>query len=303
MNAQNSEKMGLNMIQVINALKTGVVTLTLMLCFVQVHANTVTGSSIIGDSEDAQELERTWLKGALMLPKDLSNQLGIPAGEITRIDKVVDRLPTLKFSEPMPLVLMVHGCFGIGQEQIEQAKMLTARGYVAFMPSYYGRLKAIQLCSGNAAGEVQFHRVTPQRVLLRLDEVDYALSKARALPFVHPHRTLVSGHSMGGITIGNMKRTDITGYVISGWGCNPALSKRPPKEIPLLAMRFRDDPWLNDNYQCDGGIFTGRDKENTISMVLDGQRTHEVIHDPRAVSAFLDFARRVVGFPDPMASK
>ena len=282
----------------VNAVKTGVVVLTLMLIGPLAHANTSSVNSASGSSEEAQELERTWLKGALMLPKELSDQLGIPAGEITRIDKVVDRLPTLKFSQPMPLALMVHGCFGIGQEQIEQAKMLTARGYVAFMPSYYGRLKAIQLCGGNAAGEIQFHRVTPQRVQLRLDEVDFALGKARALPFVRPDRTLVSGHSMGGITIGNMKRTDVTGYVISGWGCNPAASRRPPKEVPLLAMRFRDDPWLNDNFQCDAGLFTGRDKENTISLVFDGQRTHEVIHDPRAVSAFLEFVGRVVGFPD-----
>ena len=291
------------MIQMVNALKAGVVALTLMLACFQAHANTAVGISTIGDSEGAQELERTWLKGALMLPKELSVQLGIPAGEITRIDKVVDRLPTLKFSEPMPLALMVHGCFGIGQEQIQQAKMLTARGYVAFMPSYYGRLKAIQLCGGNAAGEVQFHKITPQRVLLRLDEVDYAIGKARALPFVQTDRTLVSGHSMGGITIGNMKRTDVTGYVITGWGCNPALSKRPPKEVPLLAMRFRDDRWVNDNFQCDAGLFTGRDKENTTSLVFDGQRTHEVIHDPRAISAFLEFVGRVVGFPDPTASR
>jgi len=254
-------------------------------------------------SEGDQELERTWLKGALMLPKDLSEQLGIPAGEITRIDKVVERLPALKFHEPMPLALLVHGCFGIGQEQIEQARMLTARGYVSFMPSHYGRQKAVQLCGGNAAGEIQFHRINELNKKQRLDEVDLAISKARALPFVRTDRTLISGHSMGGITIGNMKRTDVTGYVISGWGCNPIASRRPPREVPLLAIRFKDDPWLNDNYQCDAGFLSGRDKQNTISLVFDGQRTHEVIHDPRAVAAYLEFVGRVVGFPDPTASR
>lgn len=284
-------------------MKTGVVALTMMLASFQAYANTSVASSTSGSSEEAQELERTWQKGALMLPKELSDQLGIPAGEIIRIDKVVDRLPTLKFSEPMPLALMVHGCFGIGQEQIEQAKMLTARGYVAFMPSHYGRIKAIQLCGGNAAGEIQFHRINYFNINQRLAEVDHALLKARALPFVRADRTLVSGHSMGGVTIGNMKRTDVTGYVITGWGCNPNGSGRPAKEVPLLAMRFRDDPWLNDNFQCDAGLFTGRDKQNTTSLVFDGQRTHEVIHDPRAVSAFLEFVGRVVGFPDPTASR
>lgn len=277
--------------------------LTGILALVQSHANTAVASSTISVSDDTQELERTWLKGALMLPKDLSDQLGIPAGEITRIDKVVDRLPMLKFDAPMPLALLVHGCFGIGQEQIEQAKMLTARGYVAFMPSHYGRVKAIQLCGGNAAGEIQFQKINEFNKKQRLEEVDYALAKARALPFVRSSLTLVSGHSMGGITIGNITRTDVTAYVITGWGCNPQTSGRPPKEVPLLAMRFREDPWLNDNYQCDGGMFTGRDKSNTISLVFGGQRTHEVIHDPRAVSAFLDFVGRMVGFPDPSATK
>lgn len=279
------------------------VTLTLMLACVQSHANTAVSSSTSSVPDDAQELERTWLKGALMLPKDLSDQLGIAAGEITRIDQVVDRLPRLKFDAPMPLALLVHGCFGIGQEQIQQAKMLTALGYVAFMPSYYGRVKAIQLCGGNSAGEIQFQKLNEFNKKQRLDEVDYALAKARALPFVRSSLTLVSGHSMGGITIGNIKRTDVTAYVITGWGCNPQTSGRPPKEVPLLAMRFKEDPWLNDSYQCDGGMFTGRDKSNTISLVFAGQRTHEVIHDPRAVSAFLDFVGRVVGFPQPSATK
>ena len=108
----------------VSAVRTGVVALTFMLACFQAHANTAVGISTIGDSEEAQELERTWLKGALMFPKELSDQLGIPAGEITRIDKVVDRLPTLKFIDPMPLALLVHGCFGIGQEQIEQAKSI-----------------------------------------------------------------------------------------------------------------------------------------------------------------------------------
>lgn len=291
------------MIQVVSALKTGFVLLTLILSLPQAHANTFADSSTTGESEEAKELERTWLKGALMLPKDLSEHLGIPTGEITRIDKVVDRLPTLKFSEQMPLVLMLHGCGGISQEQIRQAQMLTARGYVAFMPSYYGRQKAIQLCGGNAAGEIQFHRINDSNIRQRLAEADHALLKARALPFVRGDRTLVSGHSMGGLTIGNMKRTDVTGYVITGWGCNPKGSGRPPKEVPLLAMRFKDDPWLNDNFQCDAGLFTGRDKENTISLVFDEQRNHEVIHYPKAISAFLEFVGRVVGFPDPTASR
>ncbi|PQA80072.1 hypothetical protein C5F52_27255 [Limnohabitans sp. TS-CS-82] len=291
------------MIQVFGALKISLVTLTFMLACFQSHANTAAGSSTSSVSDDAQELQRTWLKGALMLPKDLSKQLGIPAGEITRIDKVVERLPTLKFDAPMPLALLVHGCFGIGQEQIEQAKLLTVRGYVAFMPSYYGRANSFQLCGGNAAGEVQFTKVTLPILKQRLEEVDYGLEKARALPFVDKDITLVSGHSIGGITVGIMKRVDVTAYVITGWGCNPKVIGRPPRKIPLLAIRFKDDPWLNDSFQCDGGLFTGRDKENTISLVLDGQRTHEVIHDPRAVSAFLDFVGSVVGFPDPTATK
>jgi dienelactone hydrolase len=299
----SNKKTVLIMIQVFGALKISLVMLAFMLACLQTHANTAAGSSTSSVSDEAQELERTWLKGALMLPKDLSEQLGIPASEITRIDKVVDRLPALKFSEPMTLALMLHGCFGIGQEQIEQAKLLTARGYVAFMPSHYGRLKAIQLCGGNAAGEIQFHRLNRNNINQRLEEVDYALAKARELAFVSKDRTLISGHSMGGITIGNMKRADVTAYVISGWGCNPSLSGRPPKEVPLLAMRFRADPWLNDSFQCDGGLFTGRDKENTTSLVFDGQRTHEVIHDSRAASAFLDFVGRVIGFPDPKATK
>ena len=111
-------------------------------------------------------------------------------------------------------------------------------------------------------------RFDPASLRQRLAEADHALLKARALPFVRADRALVSGHSMGGLTIGNMKRTDVTGYVITGWGCNPKGSGRPPKDVPLLAMRFKDDPWLNDNFQCDAGLFTGRDRGAPPQHVL-----------------------------------
>jgi dienelactone hydrolase len=286
-----------------NALKVSLLVMVWALCMPQAHANTTAADSTISASDEAQELELTWLKGALMLPKELSNQLGITPGEITRIDKVVDRLANLRVNEPMPLALLLHGCGGISQEQILQARMLVARGFVALMPSYYGRRKAVQLCGGNAAGEIQFHRVNHFTIHQRLAEADHALLRARSLPFVRSDRTLVSGHSMGGMTIGLMKRVDVTAYVITGWGCHPAFPRRPPKEVPLLAMRFKDDPWLNDNFQCDAGLFTGRDKANTISLVFDEQRNHEVIHYPKAISAFLAFVDREIGFPDPTASR
>lgn len=253
--------------------------------------------------EEMEELDLTWLKGALMLPIDLSEQLGIKTGVITRVDKVIQKLPALNSKEPMPLAILAHGCFGIGGEQVEQAKLLSARGYVVFMPSYYGRKKSFQICGGNSAGEIKFENLSVAYLKQRREEVDYALSKARSFPFVSKERTLVSGHSMGGATVGSMTRADITAYVITGWGCHNGYSSRPPKSVSLLSMRFKDDPWLKDSAQCDAGFLTGREKDNTVSIVLDGQRTHEVIHDPRAVAAYLEFVGRVVGFPELGTSK
>ena len=233
----------------------------------------------------AADASAAWDKGAFMLPAALAKQIGAPQDSISRIDRFAARLAAVQSRQPHPLAILLHGCFGLGGEQIEQARLLAAKGFAVFMPSHFGRPDSVPRCGGNAAGEPYFAHWDSAYLAQRLDELDLALQNARRLPFVDPNQTLVIGHSMGGGTVANMKRTDVTAVVITGWACPPGASSRAPAPLPQLSIRFRDDPWIAPGYDCGAGLFSGRKQHNTKSLVLEGQRSHEVMHDPRAREA------------------
>jgi dienelactone hydrolase len=237
----------------------------------------------------AADLEQTWMKGAFVLPAELAAQIGSPTEGVARVDKFARPLAELSAARKSPIAVLLHGCAGISTENVTAAVYLARKGFSVFLPSYYARSNAIPICAGSAAGVPFFSRVDRELVKLRVEEFDHALGRARALGFTDRDTVLAYGHSMGGIAVAALERDDINAVVITGWGCAAPFASQAPKNIPQLSIRFNDDPWVPAG-TCGVRLFGGRDEENTSSVVLDGQRTHEVMHDPRsraAIDAFL----------------
>lgn len=246
--------------------------------------------AFLSSSVVADDIEATWNQGAFLLPKTLAAQVGSPRAALMRIDRFSEKLNDIEKGERRPVAILMHGCSGITAENAAAARLLAEIGFAVFLPNYYARANVAPICAGSAEGVPFFTSVTPQLVKLRVEEFNYALSKARSLPFVDADKVLAYGHSMGGGVVAALGRSDLRAAVITGWPCSsPGFHQQSHQAVPQLAIRFKDDPWLPSGWECDARPFSGRDANNTISLVLDGQRTHEVLHDARAQEAIRKF--------------
>jgi dienelactone hydrolase len=245
-----------------------------------------------GGAVQAADVDASWLKGAFILPESLAARVGSPKTRIARIDLFKKELAAVTTEEKTPIAIVLHGCGGIITEQAVMAKHLADIGFSVFLPSHEARSDARVLCAAAADGTPFFASFDAATLQQRLDEFAHALVEAGKLGFTDPSRVLAAGHSQGGLTVGHLGRDDITAAIITGWGCEPPWASQSPRAVPQLAVRHKDDPWLKPGWYCEVRLFGGRDGSNTVSVVLDGERAHSVMHNERAVSAITGFARR-----------
>ncbi|HXJ21202.1 MAG TPA: dienelactone hydrolase family protein [Polyangia bacterium] len=98
-------------------------------------------------------------------------------------------------------VMVLHGGAGAGAHEMERARMLAERGYVAFVPDLFGevftsRERGVQVITG-LAGD-------PLTLRARLAA---ALECMRAHPFVPPTRTAAIGFCFGGFAALELARS------------------------------------------------------------------------------------------------
>ncbi len=240
----------------------------------------------------AADVDDTWLKGAFLLPERLATQIGSPRTRIARIDLFKDGLATLKTEEKTPIAIVLHGCSGIIPEQAAMARQLADLGFSVFIPSHQARSNGRTLCAAGSDGSPFFASFDSTMLRHRREEFANALSEARKLGFTDPSKVLAAGHSQGALAVGHLDRTDVTAAIITGWGCESPWWSQSPRSVPQLAIRFRDDPWLRPGTACEAGLSSGRDASNTFSLVLDGERSHSVMHNENAVAAIQAFAKQ-----------
>jgi dienelactone hydrolase len=237
------------------------------------------------------QVERTWSKGAFIFPEELAKEIGTPIGNVAVLEKYMPLFEKAVLTNKYKPAILMHGCGGITRENIEHAKLLASMGIPVFLPSYYARSDAQTLCAGSSSGAVLFINISRQDVNQRIEEFEYAVKKLKELHFIDSSQILASGHSMGGLTVAQVKNPSVGATVITGWGCFGVYSGQSPKHIPQLAIRFKVDPFLSSSESCEAKFFSSREKENTFSVVLDGQETHEVMHNEKAK----DEIRKFVG--------
>lgn len=226
------------------------------------------------------QVEFTWSKGVFILPEELARQADTPVDKVDLIEKHLSKLKTLSSTTKLKPALLMHGCGGISGENIEQAKLLAKMNIPVFLPSFYARPNAPTLCAGRSDGMPFFTtNVTPTTIAQRVEEFEFAVIQLRELAFVDSTQILATGHSMGGMAVARLRNPAISAAIITGWGCFSPYTEQTSKNVPQLAVRFRVDPFLNNSGACEVKLFSGRESQNTFSIILDGQETHEVMHN------------------------
>jgi hypothetical protein len=192
----------------------------------------------------------------------------------------------------LPLVIYLHGCTGIGNTEALQT--IASSGFVVIAPnSFARRFRPLQCRPSRQSGG--------QNIFVydfRLTEVSYAVHRLRDVPWVDWTKAFLLGVSEGGVAAALYRGNEFAGRVITQWTCQGHPFIRGIASgggEPVLAIVRKSDPWYGHDDGIDqsghcGDAFAGR--PNSFSYVLEGEGGHDVMGNPRALEAIIDFFSR-----------
>ena len=233
------------------------------------------------------DLLRTWQRAFVVVP----GEAGLVRGRIEDID---ERLP--ESSPPLPTVIYLHGCAGLGRISHDAAKLLAEAGYAVIMPDSFARQHKPKSCDpARVVGGL--HRGV---LNWRQAEANQAIRKARRLAWVDPENVFLWGFSEGGNTTATLTGEPVNARVVEGWTCHAGWGEyrglnAPPAE-PVLALVGAEDPWFRPAFlQGDCGVFM-HGRENSKSIVYERPHflatKHHLSWHPKVQQLILEFLVR-----------
>ena len=153
----------------------------------------------------------TWQEGFVTIPGTCTNET---IGDEDTLKNCL--IPGPKNAKgKVPAVLFLHGCKGINTRQYSVMQLFTNNGYATFMPDSFARSRPSLTC-GRSSPELPF----------RFDEINYALSEFRKIPWIDQKRLVLAGFSSGGLAVAEYQDYDFAfkTRVILGWGCYGGMS-------------------------------------------------------------------------------
>lgn len=216
-------------------MKPGIRTLSLLLAAAFLIGCRSTSG---GPSGVVSPVQATWLYGRYTIPSKVTKNfstltfqqsIGAPAWTALAENE-------LKPDAKVPVVLYLHGCSGFTQQADIYRDLLISEGYAVFAPDSFQR-----------PGRKKCRDQGPlrDRVLLRSEEVEYALKEIRKLTWVDQEHVILMGFSEGGNTTDSWSKPGFAAHIILGSACTlvggvPAA----PAGVPVLAIvgekdRFR----------------------------------------------------------------
>lgn len=211
--------------------------------------------SLLASVAAAVEVEKSWEKAVVYAPNSTRK---------TTVDK-------LSLDKPSPVLIFLHGCTGLypdhPADHFDWAGLIAKQGFVVVMPDSFARPGRQANCAPGKPGVAgQF----PNADNYRQEEIGYALQKVREAAWADKSNIFLMGHSEGGIATATSKYEGFKGLIISGWTCTHARNPRydgifAPKDVPALAIAFRDDPFRK-----------GRPQEGRCADKADGRKVTQI---------------------------
>ena len=176
---------------------------------------------------DAVQIPPIAVPGARMPPGPIPAELKLPPGD-----------------GPFPVVIVLHGCAGLGASQWIWARRLNGWGYAALIPDSMTPRGVKRVCEPAAQNLVTWWD--------RVGDVGSAAAWLRTRPQIDPHRIAVLGLSHGGATA-----VIATERAYAGFGLRAAVDYYGPcvdpelhGDVPLLVLVGGDDDWGHPATRC-----------------------------------------------------
>ncbi|PWE33497.1 hypothetical protein DDZ14_04690 [Maritimibacter sp. 55A14] len=228
---------------------------------------------------DPAELERTW-QAALVLAPD-------PDGQRERLETAALGEWLAGRAAP-PVILYAHGCAGIGEIGQSAARLYAAAGYLFVAPDGFARQDKPESCDP-AIPRGGLHRAV---LGWRQAEIDYALTRLRALPGLASAALALVGHSEGAITVATIRTGPVSARVVEGWTCNAGWPEygglNAPAAEPVMALVGKRDPWFRlPVLRGDCGAFMDANDRSVVFTAPDPLHDRHWLSDTERVQRMI----------------
>ena len=230
------------------------------------------------------DLVRTWDEAIVAVPG---------SDRILRGKDLMDpKNPAIsEIQAPLPVVLYLHGCTGIGELEIEFGQSLANQGYLFIAPnSFARRYRPLQCDPVHQTGGFNLFVFD-----FRMAEVSNALEQLKRSRIVDPDHLYLMGGSEGGVVAALYRGDQFSGRVIFQWTCTGSPLVRgiaAPHGEPVLAIVNQGDPWYDEQHTTgqagDCGPYLS-ERPNSRSIILKRPGMHDVLSIPNVRVAIFDF--------------
>ncbi|AOJ04002.1 hypothetical protein WS70_19065 [Burkholderia mayonis] len=219
-------------------------------------------------TDDADDLARAW-EGAL----------------VARPGRIVGRAA----DDKLPVVLHMHGAYGIGECEEVMAAISNELGLAFVAPDSFARKYRRSNC---IAGTIESGTFPPADIYRRA-EILHAFSELKKTPWVDANRIILSGYSEGGEAVavwGHL--VPCCAAIVTAWSCcapaewNWADGLRLRADLPVLQVIADGDPWF-DRPGWHPALLEAR--ESFEQVIVVGSTLHEVYRLEAAQQAYRRF--------------
>jgi dienelactone hydrolase len=241
------------------------------------------GETLPNTDEADSEIAATWYGGIHTLPSSMTR-----SGRTTDIsfqknerDEWEQRIQEeiLKPGVRVPAVIYLHGSSGPYNAR-RWANDFATFGYAQFAPNSFKRPGRVGL-----AGTGQMH----WRMILRKQELRYALAQIRSISWIDSERLILAGFSEGAQAAANYSGDGFMAVILFGTDCRFG-GPNSPAGVPVLNI-----VGANDHYGYGGGCSFWRTVGGSKSVTLSGVG-HNVQGNVGAQLAIAEFLETCCGY-------
>lgn len=247
--------------------------------------------------DGASDVLRSWESAFVAVQIETPDLRRIELGGRIDASYMVEILDGMTAAYPQPVVIFFHDCgFAYNDpEARQQIKFIASLGYIIFAPDSFARRDRPRGCD---RVERVFDTDVDQVKLraMRLEEIEYALDRVLALPWVDQKKIFIVGAGEAGDALLAFDSDLIAGRIALSPSCMYDMVHTPA--TPTLIMRSDRDVWYDADHWAAAGPACEQAFGNdpTVEIALVDGALHDPLIYPAARTRFWNFVVRAVFF-------
>lgn len=203
---------------------------------------------------------------------------------------LVKRVDNVDVDNPLPVVVLLHGCGGIGEHEKKWAQNLKSEGFVVVLPDSFAIPNRESNCipSSNTpnVGKVPVNELRPA-------EAQFAMKMLQEQFWADNKNIFLMGHSEGGAGAFLTIEAGFKGVIISGFSCGIRKKVGSADLTPFLAINWEIDPYFSKDdspqRQCSDRPFW-KNRVDKVEVILKG-KGHATASDSLANREVIKFLK------------